>query len=310
MNNRLPRVLLFGNRGQVGSEFSRLLLDGGYPFVGVDRDECDVSSSVAVRDLIRQTEPQVIVNASAYTAVDRAEAEPESAKAINATAPMIMAEEAKAHRALLIHYSTDYVFDGRKQSPWVEEDSPCPLNVYGVTKLAGEQGVLRSGGASFIFRTSWVFGTEGSNFVRTMLRLGSERQELSVVADQIGAPTWSRSLAQLALHTVQSLTSDEGIDFEAAKSKAGLYHATCGGCTNWHEFAAAIFETAAELGMKLRVNSLVPIASAEYVAAAERPKYSVLSNEKLNRTLGYGLPHWREALGLVMRELVNTAVAP
>jgi len=253
--------------------------------------------------MIRFADPQVIVNAAAYTAVDRAESERELAAAINATAPRVMAEEAMARGCLFIHYSTDYIFDGKKQLPWVEDDIPAPLNVYGASKLAGEKGVLAACDASFVFRTSWVFGTEGVNFLRTMLRLGREKEVLSIVADQFGAPTWSRSLADLTLHTLRQFIQRGELDLGAARSKAGTYHATCRGMTTWHEFACVIFESARNLGMNLKVREVVPITSGQYPMPAERPRYSILSNEKLKRRLGYELPDWKVALRLVMNEV-------
>jgi dTDP-4-dehydrorhamnose reductase len=300
----LPKVLLVGYIGQVGTEMWQLLTAGGYDFVVIDREECDLTVPGAVRDVIRKVSPKVIVNAAAYTAVDRAETETAIASAINAEAPSEMARAAREVGALFVHYSTDYVFNGEHSVPWVETDTTGPINAYGRTKLDGEKGVLAANAASFIFRTSWVYGAHGANFLLTMLRLGASREELSVVHDQLGAPTWSRSLADVTLHTIRRFTRQDGvIDMDAALAKSGLYHATCGGVTTWFDFASAIFDDARKLGLPMKINEVKPIRGADYPSAAARPTYSVLSNEKLKRELGFSLPDWREALTEVMKQV-------
>jgi dTDP-4-dehydrorhamnose reductase len=272
--------------------------------VGVDWEECDLKTRGNARALIETVRPQAIVNAAAYTAVDRAEAEPEIARVINVDAAQEMAQGAHKQGALLVHYSTDYVFNGCHDRPWTEEDTPDPLNVYGRTKLQGEQAVLNSGAAAFVFRTSWVYGSHGANFLLTMLRLGASREELSIVCDQLGAPTWSRSLAELTLYTIRKFSAEEGtIDLRAASELGGVYHATCGGGTNWFEFACAIFDEARARQLPLKVRHVTPITSEQYPSAAKRPRYSVLSNAKLNQRLGTSLPQWRQALAGVMSEV-------
>jgi dTDP-4-dehydrorhamnose reductase len=300
----LPKVLLVGYIGQVGTEMRQLLIAGGYDFVAIDREECDLTVPGNVARFIHQVSPQVIVNAAAYTAVDRAETETAIASVINADAPTEMARAARELGALVIHYSTDYVFNGQHTVPWVETDSTDPLNAYGRTKLDGEKGVLAENALSFIFRTSWVYGSHGANFLLTMLRLGAAREELSVVHDQLGAPTWSRSLADVTMHTIRRFTRQDGtIDTDAALAKAGLYHTTCGGVTNWYEFARAIFDEARKVGLPLTVKEVKPIRGADYPSAAARPSYSVLSNEKLKRELEFSLPDWRDALVEVMKQV-------
>ena len=301
---RPPKVILVGYKGQVGTEMCELLTSGSYDFVAIDREECNLTQPGAVTGIIRNVKPAVIVNAAAYTAVDKAESESAIAAAINATAPSEMAIAARELGALFIHFSTDYVFNGEHSVPWIETDTPAPLSVYGQTKLDGEKGTLAAGAAAIIFRTSWVYGAHGANFLLTMLRLGETKEEISVVQDQVGAPTWSRSLADVTMHTIRKFTRDDGsIDIEAATSKAGIYHATCSGATSWYEFACAIFEEARRLKLPLKVAKVKPISAADYPTAAARPHYSVLCNEKLNRELGFTFPNWREALNQTMRQI-------
>jgi dTDP-4-dehydrorhamnose reductase len=233
--------------------------------------------------------PDVILNASAYTAVDRAESEPDVAMAINGHAPGFLAEEALRTNALFVHYSTDYVFDGTKSGAWVEEDEPSPLNVYGRTKLEGERAVQQVGGRYLIFRTSWVYGPHGNNFMLTMLRLGHERKQLRVVDDQVGAPTTSIALADATHLAIRRVLADE---LGGTEQWAGLYHMTCGGSTSWCGFAQAILTRA----MGELAPEVVGIASEEYAVLANRPKNSVLSNERLLAKLGICLPKWELAL--------------
>ena len=284
------KVLLTGSTGQVGYELARSLQGVG-EVVAVDRNVMDLSDLDQVRDVIRRVQPQLIVNPAAYTAVDKAESEPELAYRINAEAPAIMAEEAKALGAALVHYSTDYVFDGSQASPRVEDDPLGPLNVYGASKLAGEQAIVAAGIPHLIFRTSWVYGMRGKNFLLTMLRLAKERDELKVVADQHGAPTWSRTIADT---TAQVLAQAHAGGREWWVQNSGIYHLSAQGQTTWHEFTQAIVE---EAGLSCNV---LPITTAEYPTPAKRPTYSVMSSERLMTRFCH-LPDWKEALHLCMR---------
>jgi dTDP-4-dehydrorhamnose reductase len=252
----------------------------------------DLSDVEAVRGAVRSSVPNIIVNAAAYTAVDRAEREQAAARAVNTVAPAILAEEAKRLGALLVHYSTDYVYDGEARAPMPEHWATGPLNTYGLTKLEGDIAIQQSGAAHLIFRTSWVYGLRGHNFLRTMLRLGRERPELSVVDDQIGAPTWSRSIAQA---TAQVLTQGR----EPLREHSGVYHLTAAGQTSWHGFATAIFSHPC---VESRPEMLRRISSAEYPTPAERPAYSVLSTEKVESTFGVFMCDWRDELEAVLRE--------
>lgn len=294
----LPRVLIVGNSGQLGRELEKIFAGFG-PIVAVDRESVDLADASQTRALVRNAAPDVILNAAAYTAVDRAETERDLAYAINEQAPRILAEEALKRDALLVHYSTDYVFDGGKPEPWVESDTPNPLNVYGASKLAGEQAVTSVGGKFLTFRTSWVYGPHGNNFLLTMLRLGRERDRLSIVDDQVGGPTTSIELAR-ATHSI--VTGIAAGRFGAASDWAGLYHMTCGGSTSWFGFAQAIFaRTAQRSGGKTPV--LTPIPSKDYPTPAKRPLNSVLSNAKLTARFGVGLATWEAALDEALRAL-------
>lgn len=304
----LPKLLIFGCLGQVGTELRRQL-PAGQEVLAVDRDECDLLVEGNARKLIQGYRPAAVINAAAYTAVDRAETDVALADCLNAGAAGEMAVAARECGALFLHFSTDYVFNGENEQPWVEEDATGPLNAYGETKLAGERAVLAAGGAAFIFRTSWVYGSHGANFLLTMLRLGKTKEELSVVCDQVGGPTWSHSLAELSLHTVRRFATPlGGVDFAAACAASGVYHATCGGVTSWHGFAEAIFAEARERGIALAVREVKAIPTSAYPTPARRPRYSVMCNAKLNRELGFTLPEWRAALGHVMDEVA--AVKP
>jgi dTDP-4-dehydrorhamnose reductase len=248
-----------------------------------------------VCSVIREKQPQIIINAAAYTAVDQAESEPELAKAINATAPQILAQEAKKQQAFLIHISTDYVFDGNSCRPYQETDTTNPLSIYGQTKLAGEQAIRQTHAHHLILRTAWVYGTFGkSNFVKTMLRLGGEKEEIRVVADQIGSPTWARDIAETIAELIPLLNSEI----------AGTYHYTNSGVASWYDFAVAIFEEAQQLGFPLKIQRIVPITTSEYPTPARRPAYSVLACAKIAETLGHHAPHWRQGLRKMLKELV------
>ncbi|MGP8269412.1 MAG: dTDP-4-dehydrorhamnose reductase [Terracidiphilus sp.] len=293
-----PRILIVGNAGQVGVELQRCFAGVG-EIVGVDRESVDLAQADQVRALVRRVEPKIILNAAAYTAVDRAESEPELAQAINAEAPRIMAEEAIRSDALLVHYSTDYVFDGAKQGPWIEQDTPAPLNVYGASKLAGEEAILQAGGKVLIFRTSWVYGPHGSNFLLTMLRLALQRDSLSIVSDQIGSPTTSIELARATHQIVSRVMTGQ---FGSVQDWSGLYHMTCSGSTSWCGFAQAIFARAGKL-LDGKLPVVTPITSEEYPTPAKRPRNSVLSNAKLEGCFGVQLAPWEAALDEVIQAL-------
>lgn len=294
------RVLILGAAGQVGRELQRSFTSFG-EVIAVDRGAADLVVPDQIRDLIRRVQPEVILNAAAYTAVDRAEAETDLAFAINGEAPRVLAEEAQRHNALLVHYSTDYVFDGSKQGPWVETDETKPLNLYGASKLAGEEAIRQVGGQYLILRTSWVYGPHGRNFLLTMLRLGRERDRLTVVNDQHGAPTTSVEIASATRAIVDGIA--EGRHGQAAQW-AGLYHMTCSGSTTWCGFAEAIFAKAGPL-LDGRKPNACPISSSEYPTPAKRPRNSVLSNAWLNTQFGVALSPWETALDMVIRALIE-----
>lgn len=293
-----PRILLVGSTGQVGTELQRSFAGFG-ELVACDRKALDLTSDDSVRAFVQHTQPDVILNAAAYTAVDKAESEPELAYAINARAPQVLAEEAARRGTLLIHYSSDYVFDGSKSSPWIEDDTPHPLNTYGASKLAGEEAIRGVGGRYLIFRTSWVYGPHGKNFLFTMLRLGRERERLTVVDDQQGAPTTSIAIADATRAIVEGVLRGR---FGATENWAGLYHMTCGGVASWCSFAQAIFARAGRL-LDGRLPQVVPIASSEYPTPARRPLNSALCCEKLARNFDARLPAWEAALDAVLRQL-------
>ncbi len=283
------RVLVTGSAGQVGAEVVRAL-EGRATVFAYDRGTLDLAHPERIAERVARDRPDVIVNCAAYTAVDRAESEPELAHQVNGVAAAVLAEEARRYGALLIHFSTDYVFDGAKGAPYVEDDPPNPLNAYGATKLEGERAIAKSGCAHLVLRTSWVYGPHGKNFMLTMLRLAETREELRIVDDQRGAPT---SSAQLARLTTQLL--DLGLD--TLRSKSGLYHATAAGETSWRAFAEAIFEAAARhRGASFKRPRVTPIATTEYPTPARRPAYSVLSCDRLAQAFGVRIPGWRAGL--------------
>jgi len=298
-----PKILLTGKNGQVGEELERLLPEVG-EVVALGRQELDLSNPDGIRRTIRAVRPNLIVNAAAYTAVDQAEKEETAASEINSAAPAIMAEEAKKVGASLVHYSTDYVFDGLKGNPYVEDDPTGPISVYGTTKLVGEQAIRASGVPHLIFRTSWVYATRGRNFLLTILRLATQREELRIVRDQIGAPTGSREIADATTKILCQLYRREG----GLSDVSGTYHMTATGVTNWHEFATAILEEASHApktvpwfaaatgGKPLITRRILPITTQEFPTPARRPAYSVLSNARLMKTFGIQLPGWRTQL--------------
>jgi dTDP-4-dehydrorhamnose reductase len=293
-------ILVLGSRGQVGWELARSLLPLGR-VTALGREELDIGDVDALRHTVRASQPDLIVNAAAYTAVDKAETEKEAAFSINAVAAGILAEEAKNCKALLIHYSTDYVFDGLATRPYCETDSTNPQSVYGRSKLAGEEAIVAVGGDHLILRTSWVYGARGHNFLRTILRLAHERDHLRIIADQIGAPTWSRwiadATAQIARQAIQAQVEN--------RFNSGLYHLTSAGETSWHGFASAIIEEYRNMPSagKLAVQDIEPITTAEYPLPAKRPANSRLDCSKLSADYGIAAPDWRQALRLCMQDV-------
>jgi len=291
-----PKILLIGKIGQVGWELRRTLAPLGQ-LTCVDYPEINLAEGSSVKRWVHETAPSVIVNAAAYTAVDKAESEPDLAMKINGIAPGILAEEARRIDALLVHYSTDYVFDGTKTTPYVEEDQPNPLSAYGRSKLAGEQAIQQVDCDHLIFRLCWVYGARGQNFMLTIMRLASEREKLRVVRDQIGSPTWSRMIAEataLALKQVLSVCEARGF--------RGIYHLSASGQTSWHGFAEAIVKLMPADAKKCR--EVEAITTPEFPTAARRPAWSVLCCDKLKRTFGLQLPDWEESLKLVLDKAV------
>jgi dTDP-4-dehydrorhamnose reductase len=301
--NRRPRILLTGRNGQVGWELLRTLQSlGEVNAVGhcstapgelVSPWKLDLSDPDQIRKLVRQVQPDLIVNAAAYTAVDKAESERDAAMAINGVAPGILAEEAQRLRAGLVHFSTDYIFDGSGTRPWREDDPTGPLNHYGASKLAGEEAIRETGAAHLILRVSWVYGLHGANFVKTMLRLGAERPTLKIVDDQIGAPTSARAIADVAGQILaMGVRNFAGF----LRERGGVYHFACGGETSWHGFATAIFELAQQHGIPLAVTSVLPIPTSDYPTPARRPLNSRLDCSRLAERFGLGAPTWQMAL--------------
>jgi dTDP-4-dehydrorhamnose reductase len=301
------KILLTGKNGQLGRELISSLQPLG-EVVALGHAELDLTKPEEIRKIIRDIRPQIIVNAAAYTAVDQAESEEAVARAVNADAPGLMAEEAKKIGAALVHYSTDYVFDGSKTAPYLETDPTNPVNAYGRTKLAGEEAIRNSGVSHLIFRTAWVYGREGKNFLRTILRLATQREELKIVRDQIGAPTSAQDIALATAEVLSRIYSpkDNALAFSGV---SGTYHMTADGQTNWYEFARAILEEAAGNAedpwlavatnrQPLITRTVVPIPAAEYPTPAKRPAYSVLSNVRLAGTFGIQLLDWHAQLQL------------
>ena len=290
-----PRILVTGSDGQVGRALLKTFA-GSAEIIACNRSSLDLANADQIRATVREIAPDIIVNAGAYTAVDRAESERDLAFAINGRAPGVLAEEAQRASSLLIHYSTDYVFNGSKSGPWVEDDQIDPLNVYGSSKLAGEDAIRSVGGRYLIFRTSWVYAPEGKNFVLTMLRLGRERDALNVIDDQVGAPT---SAAELARATHAIVTGILGEGFGAVPAWAGTYHMTCSGSVSWCGFARAIFARAPRL-LDGKIPTVNPIPTSDYPTPATRPHNSVLSNDKLQHIFGVQLASWETALDNVL----------
>jgi dTDP-4-dehydrorhamnose reductase len=290
----MKKVLLIGAKGQVGQELQVTL-----PYLGevisIGREELDLTNSEKIGQLIREIHPDYLVNAAAYTAVDKAETEPDLAYSINAIAPKIMAESAEKIKAKFLHISTDYVFDGRKNTPYLETDLTNPLGVYGQSKLRGEEEIKTVNSQAIILRTAWVYGSYGkSNFVKTMLRLGKEREELKVVVDQVGSPTWAKDIATAITHLLINVDNPPGI-----------YNFTNSGVASWFDLTKAIFEEAKISGIPLKIQRVIPITTAEYPTPAVRPAYSVLSGQKISQQLDYIPPYWRDSLKAMLNQLFN-----
>ena len=288
------RLLVTGAGGQVGYELRRLNWPGDCEVVAYDRAGLDISDREAVQMAVGRDSPDIVVNAAAYTAVDKAESDVARAEAVNALAPMILAQQAQMLGAPLVHFSTDYVFDGKSSRPYVETDPTGPLNVYGRTKLAGEEGIAAHCDAYWILRTSWVYGLDGTNFLKTMWRLAGEREFLTVVDDQIGAPTWTHTIVD-ALARMLAHGADGQ---QRVRDTTGLYHLSAGGATSWHGFAQRILQLLRAQGETALLDPALvrPIASDAYPAIAQRPRNSRLDTGLLRRTFSLSLPTWEEAL--------------
>ncbi len=297
------KILLLGKGGQVGWELQRALAPLG-ELVALDFDSppplaADFTQPEALAATVRAVSPQIIVNAAAHTAVDKAESEPQLAHTINAVAPALLAREALATGAWLLHYSTDYVFDGSGSTPWQEDSPTGPLNVYGQTKLEGEQSIRASGCRHLILRTSWVYAARGGNFARTMLRLAAERDRLEVIDDQVGAPTGAEMLADVSAHTLRTVL--------ARPELAGTYHAAAGGETSWHGYARQVIEFARSAGQPVRVlpADIVAVPSSAFPTAARRPLNSRLDTRKLRQAFGLNLPDWRVGVERMLSEVLR-----
>ena len=299
------RILLLGKNGQLGWELQRSLSVLG-ELVALDRHGADglcgdLSNLAGLQQTVRKLQPQVIVNAAAHTAVDKAESEPELAQALNALAPELLAQEAARCRAWLVHYSTDYVFDGSGSAPWRETDTPAPLSVYGRSKLEGEQRIAASSCQHLIFRTSWVYGARGGNFARTMLRLAQERDQLRVIDDQIGAPTGADLLADVSAHALR-----QALIPHTKATPAGIYHLAASGETSWHGYARFVLQTAQAAGVVLKVSpdAVEPIPTSAYPTPARRPLNSRLDSTLLQNTFGLHMPHWQKGVTRLITEIL------
>jgi dTDP-4-dehydrorhamnose reductase len=299
----MTRILVTGGSGQVGDALKHTLAPLGEIYAP-GRGELDLADASSIRNMMREFRPRWIVNAGAHTAVDRAESEPELAFAINATAPEVFGEEAKKIGAAVIHFSTDYVFDGSKATPYVETDPTGPISVYGRSKLAGEEALAASGCAYLVFRTSWVYGATGKNFLLSILRFAREREHLRIVADQHGAPTWSYDLARMTAHVIAGREEEIARNgeplAEAVAPVGGVYHAGGSGETTWYGFAAQAIDDLRKLEPETKLASVEPIATSEYPTPAKRPANSRLDCSKLEAVLGWRMPEWQDSLTQVM----------
>jgi dTDP-4-dehydrorhamnose reductase len=296
-----PKLLLFGKSGQVGWELQRSLAPLGHVTV-VDFDSTehcgDFANPIGIADTVRALRPDIIVNAAAHTAVDKAESEPELARLLNAATPGVLATEAQKLGALLVHYSTDYVFDGSGNQPWFETDTPAPLSVYGRTKWEGEQLIQQSGAQHLILRTSWVYAARGGNFAKTMLRLAQERERLTVIDDQWGAPTGADLLADVTAHAIRHLAQHP--------QDGGVYHCVAAGETNWHSYAQEVLALAAQLQPTLRFKAteVAPVPTSAFPTPAKRPHNSRLNTAHLRQTFGLTLPDWQQGVRRMLAEIL------
>ena len=294
----MTTLLLIGANGQIGWELARTLMPMGTVVIP-ERRECDLTRPETIGQIVDAVRPQVIVNAAAYTAVDNAEREQEQAFAVNAVSVGALATAARRYGALVVHYSTDYVFDGSKAEAYTEDDAPRPVSAYGRSKLAGEEAIRVSGADHLIFRTSWIFAARGKNFLKTILRLAGEREELRIVGDQTGAPTWARLVAQ-----VTAMTLAQDIKRRADREfHSGTFHLTAAGATTWHGFAEAIVKEARARGASLACQRIEPITTAEYPLPAPRPVNSRLAGAKLSQRYALQLPDWEHGMRLCLAEL-------
>lgn len=289
------KVLVTGAKGQLGSDLVPLLAEAGFTPVPFGSAELDISIEAAVLETVKKVRPGIIVNSAAYTKVDLAEKEKERAYAVNANGAAFLVKAAKEFGCPLVHVSTDFVFDGRSPVPYAEEAQANPLSVYGASKFAGELAIVEATEAHVIVRTSWLYGTTGHNFVKTILRLASERETLRVVYDQTGTPTWSADLAAMLVEICKAI--------ESGKKPWGIYHYSNEGVTSWYDFAVAICEEAAAAGMSLKCNHIEPILTSEYPVPATRPAYSVLNKAKIKKAFDMAIPHWRRSLSTMLKEL-------
>ena len=298
------KILLFGKNGQVGWELQRSLAPLG-EVIALDRSSpewCgDITNLNGIAETIRNVAPDVIVNAAAHTAVDKAESEAELAHTLNSLAPDVMAKQAAAINALLIHYSTDYVFDGDGTKPWQESDPVAPLSVYGTTKLEGEQHIQQSGCKHLIFRTSWVYATRGGNFAKTMLRLAQERDKLSVINDQIGAPTGADLIADVTAHAIRAARQQPQV--------SGTYHLVAGGETSWHGYASYVIDIARQAGISIKVaqDAIQPVPTSAFPTPAKRPQNSRMDTTKLQQTFDLKLPLWQTGVSRMLTEILDKA---
>lgn len=296
------KILLFGKSGQVGWELQRSLAPLGelVALGSASEDLCgNLSNLAGIAETVRRVAPDIIVNAAAHTAVDQAESEPELARSINALAPAVLAQEAKRSNAWLIHYSSDYVFNGGGAQPWLETDITGPLSVYGKTKLEGEQAIVAAGCRHLIFRTSWVYATRGGNFAKTMLRLARERDHMSVINDQIGAPTGAELLADITAHAIR--TAWQRLEV------SGIYHVAASGQTSWHAYANFVIDAARQSGIDIKVKAeeILPVPTSAFPTPAPRPLNSRLDTGKLQTTFGLHLPHWQSGVTRMLAEILE-----